>query len=299
MLLDQKHSAWLKTVVLLAGVAAVLYVPYHLGALNGPSGGSVPGLLYGIAGFLLLLFVGLLGLRRTVPAWRIGRLEFWMRGHIWLGLLGALLILFHAGFQFGGTLTTVLMGLLIVLTVSGIFGVILQQILPRMMTAQVKLETIYEQIVHVTGQLSEEAETHVSAVAGPIEGASESAGRSWSGIPDSTRRPRTNGEPLEGSPTLKDFYMELVRPYLSGEKREGPLSDPSQATLVFSNIRTLLPPPLHETLSDLEAICEEHRQLRRQERLHHWLHGWLLLHVPLSYLFLILAILHAIYAMAY
>ena len=43
-----------------------------------------------------------------------------------------------------------------------------------------------------------------------------------------------------------------------------------------------MPQSAEATLQDLEDICDEARQLVRQERLHHWLHGWLLVHIPLS-----------------
>jgi hypothetical protein len=52
-------------------------------------------------------------------------------------------------------------------------------------------------------------------------------------------------------------------------------------------------------MKSLEDICEEERQLRRQTRLHHWLHGWLMLHVPLSFALLLLGCVHAFMALRY
>lgn len=310
MLLDQKNNRWIAAFVALLATATALYVPYHLGALNGPSGGTWPGLIYGITGFLLMLFVGLLGLRRYLPAWRIGRLETWLRGHIWLGLLAFALIFFHSGFHFGGPLTTVLMILLIVTTLSGVLGLVLQQILPRVMTSQVPRETIYEQIDHVIAQLQDEARDHVVAVSGPLEAAGvetaaaaaagKGSARPWSGIPESgVHKIKFHDNPLEGSPILKEFYLKQIRPYLRGEKRAGPLSSPSRSTVLFSSIRTMLPSSLHETLADLDLICEEYRQLRRQAALQLWMNGWLMVHAPLSYAFLVLAVVHAIYSLRY
>jgi len=63
--------------------------------------------------------------------------------------------------------------------------------------------------------------------------------------------------------------------------------------------RTLLPVALHDIVKNLEDICEEERQLRRQIRYHHWLHGWLMLHVPLSLALLLLGCAHAIMALRY
>ena len=39
--------------------------------------------------------------------------------------------------------------------------------------------------------------------------------------------------------------------------------------------------------------CDERRMLDLQMRLHHWLHGWLFIHVPFSFLLLMLTIWHA------
>ena len=52
-------------------------------------------------------------------------------------------------------------------------------------------------------------------------------------------------------------------------------------------------------MNQLEAICEERWQLARQKRLHHLLHGWLLVHVPLSAGLLFLSVVHAVHALRY
>ena len=75
---------------------------------------------------------------------------------------------FHGGFHFGGTLTRVLMWLLIITVVSGIFGVALQHYIPRIMTSDVPLETIYDEIGHVRLLLQEEADRAVGALCGNL-----------------------------------------------------------------------------------------------------------------------------------
>jgi hypothetical protein len=59
------------------------------------------------------------------------------------------MIFFHGGFHFGGTLTRVLMWLLIITVFSGVFGAVLQHYVPRVMTSDVPLETIYDEIGNV------------------------------------------------------------------------------------------------------------------------------------------------------
>src|SRR5580700_4883564 len=120
--------------------------------------GTALRLTFGILGFAFMIFAALLGARKKVPVWRVGRAQTWMRGHLWLGLLALPLILFHAGFRFGGTLTTALMILLIVVVASGLFGAALQHYLPSVMTREVPMETIYEQIDSVRTQLLAEAD---------------------------------------------------------------------------------------------------------------------------------------------
>ena len=284
MLIDASHRRWLGVSLGAAAIAGVAYVPYARGALNGPSGGSWVGLTYGVAGTGLLVYAALLGARKRVPTWRVGRAQTWLKGHIWLGLLSFILILLHGGFALGGPLTTVLMILFALIVASGIVGLLLQQILPRSMTSQVPLETIFEQIDHVITQLCAEADHAVAIACGE-------AARDRKRQPDPA---------LEGSERLKELYHRDVRPLLSSARvRGGALTTLSRREALFSHLRTLLPQPVHEAVDELEAICEERRQLEVQRRLHQWLHGWLFVHVPLSIALLVLTAAHAVIALRY
>lgn len=282
MLLDAKHKPWMWTVVGLTLASAAAYVPYHVLSPNGPRGSSWPGLAWGLSAFALMVFAGLLGLRRKFPNARVGRPEAWLRAHLWLGLLAVPWSFFHAGFRFGGALTIVLMVLLILVTLSGVFGVILQQILPRVMTGRVTMETIFEQVGHVMEQLLAEADAFMVPIVGPLVEAVVSG-----------------PTPAEGGGPLREFYLRQVRPFLSGAAPKGPLADARRSAVAFASLRPLVPPKLQETLRDLEVVCEERRQLLTQKKLHAWLHGWLLIHVPLSYALLALGVAHAIGSLRY
>lgn len=283
----------------LIGLAAATatYVPYHLLAPGGPQGGSWGGLTYGICGSALMLFAGLLSLRKRVRVWRVGRAQTWMRGHLWLGLLSFFLILFHGGFALGGALTTVLMVLFTIVILSGLVGAALQHLLPQLMTAQVPMETIYEEIDNVRKQLYQEADELVSSVSGPLEGsASEPSAR------PKAKETAINLEEVDEAARarLRDYYMRQIRPFLEKPNRvDHPLSRKPTSEDFFENLQTLLPVTLHPITDALEDIAEEERQLNRQLRLHHWLYGWLLVHVPLSFALLVLAAVHAVVALRY
>ena len=280
MLIDASHRRWFGASLGAALIAGIAYVSYARGALNGPSGGSWPGLAYGVAGTGLLVYAALLGARKRVPTWRIGRAQTWLKGHIWLGLLSFVLILLHGRFALGGPLTSVMMILFGLIVASGVVGLLLQQMLPRLMTSQVPLETIFEQIDHVVAQLCAEAD-HVIAIA-----CGEAA----------RERKRQPDPPLEGSEQLKQLYHRDVRPLLDAPRAT---VTAGRREAMFAQLRTLLPEPLHASLGELEAICEERRQLEVQRRLHQWLHGWLFVHVPLSMALLVLTMAHAVIALRY
>src|SRR5437879_12355382 len=105
---------------------------------GGVTGGSRVGLCYGILGSALMMFAGLLsGLRRVPSWWWIGSRTAWLKGHIWLGLLSGVVILCHSGFRWGGLLEQILWIVLGLVLVSGILGLLAQQVLPRMITTRV------------------------------------------------------------------------------------------------------------------------------------------------------------------
>ncbi|MGB8659006.1 MAG: hypothetical protein WCD34_01170, partial [Candidatus Acidiferrum sp.] len=138
MHIDRTQRGWAIASLVILAVLMAVYVAHAVNAPERPSGGSALGLMFGVIGFGFMIFAALLGARKRVPVWRIGRAQAWMRGHLWLGLLSLPVILFHGGFHFGGTLTSVLMWLLIITVVSGVFGAVLQHYVPRVMTADVK-----------------------------------------------------------------------------------------------------------------------------------------------------------------
>jgi hypothetical protein len=220
-----------------------------------------------------------------------------MRGHLWLGLISLPMIFFHAGFRFGGPLTAVLMILLIVVVASGIFGAVLQHYLPRTMMEQVTFETVFEQIDRVRGLLREEADQIVAAACGARERPTQSA-KAESAPAVASAATIVVGE--DEAAILTRFYQNEMTPFLQESRPRGlRLADAGKAQEFFEELRTLLPPAVHGTVNDLEEICEEARQLLRQVHLHHWLHGWLIVHVPLSFALLFLGVVHAVMALRY
>ncbi len=316
MLIDRTHRPWLIATLVVLGISLAAYIPYALLSTHGPSGGSWMGLVYGTAAFGQMAFAGLLGLRSRVPVWRVGRARTWMKGHLWLGALALPLALLHSGFQFGGTLTTVLTLLTILVVASGILGAVIQHYMPRAITLQVPAETIFEQMETARRLLAEEAGQVVEAMGKKAPAAPASSMPAVDPSPPKTFQMAAMMDAqakidkketvllLQPNPKEENrfqaFYELEVRPFLDSPKEKGHvLGIASQAAVRFQQLRTVLPGSFGEAVSDLESICEEVRQLNQQELMHHWLHGWLLFHVPLSYAALVLAAVHAVMALRF
>jgi hypothetical protein len=314
MRLDTSQRTWAIASAIILVVCALVYVFYARNSPLGARGGSSLGLAFGVLGFAFMLFAALLGARKRVPVWRVGRAQAWMRGHLWLGMLSLPIILFHGGFHFGGTLTRVLMWLLMVTVVSGLFGAALQHYIPRVMTADVPFETIYDEIGHVRNLLLEEADRSMEASCGSLglrKAAQEEIQRAGGFTASRSMAATTGGGAVaaaaeilllteEESAPLRRFYFNEMRPFLErSSERRLLLSDAAKAQLGFSALRTLLPVRAHTTLDDLQDICEEARQLQKQQRLHRWLHLWLLVHIPISLALIMLGAVHAVVALKY
>jgi len=310
--IDKTQRGWAIASLIMVAVFTGIYVAYAMNAPEGPRGGSALGLAFGVIGFSFMLFAALLGARKRVPTWRIGRAQSWMRGHLWLGLLSLPMILFHGGFHFGGTLTRVLMWLLIITVVSGVFGSALQHYVPRVMTTDVKLETIYDEIGNVRKLLREEADRVVEAICGPLgigKSAKEEVQRAGGFSAARTMVTSSSGTAVavetvvlseEECAPLRQFYLSEMRPFLEQPKMRGSrLSDADKAHGAFAGLQTLMPEAAQATVQDLEDICDEARQLVRQVQLHHLLHGWLLVHIPISLALILLGAVHAVMALRY
>lgn len=292
MRIDRTHQPWLIASCLILGGSIAIYIAYA--ALAAKIGGGTPvGLFFGTVGFGFMLFAAALGIRKRYPIWRIGRAQHWMRGHLWLGTLALPIIFLHAGFHFGGWLTTLLMILLIIVTVSGLAGAYLQHTLPTRMMREVAYETIYDQIDRIQHGLVTEAEQRVSSVAeemAPGRGAGATVVLTYIGAV-----PEINTELAE----FQAAYESEIRPYLTGEQKTSPLRSRAYSGEFFRKLRELLPERARPTAVALEDICEEKRQLDRQRILHRVLHTWLFCHIPLSLALIVLGFVHAIGALRY
>lgn len=303
MILEQSHRVWLIGSLVTLALGISLYVPYAVLSVAGVSGGSVVGLTYAGIGSTMMIFAGLLGARKRYRILRVGRATLWMRGHLWIGFLSFPFILFHAGFSLGsGALTRALMALFLVVFVSGLFGTVLQHFMPRMITQRVPMETVYEQIDHVLEQLVQEASGIISEINTAMEREFERERAPNQLASATTKSPTVAAAVAEErvNKRIARFFELRMKPYLNSRQyRKDPLANPARSGVVFRELKVLVPENLWPKVDDLESICEEKRQLEAQRWLHKLLHGWLLFHIPASYVLLLLGAIHAFAALRY
>jgi len=297
MRIDSTHKPWAISTCVAFAIGLVAYITYVRASLNGPSGGSVMGLIFGSVGFGMMLFATLLSLRKRFPVWRIGRAQTWMRGHLWIGLLSYPIILFHGGFQWGGPLTSAMMWIFTIVIVSGVIGAVLQHFMPRLMTQRVPMETIYDQITQVQAQLLQEADELIKSMDAQAAKLGLYVAAAAAGS-ESTAQIGTS--PEQALDELRSVYQLSIRPYLQvrGAYRHS-LNSRKNAKGMFLRLRKLVPAELKEVVDDIENVCEEKRDLDRQSRMHRVMHGWLFIHVPLSFALIVLGAIHAVWALRF
>ena len=162
------------------------------------TGGTTAGLWFGIAGAALMIYAGLLAAHRRLARWPLLPRRSWMlKGHIWLGLLSFWLILCHSNFRWGGPLEQLLWIVFGLVVLSGIVGLVLQGVLPRLMVEQIEEETPYEQMPHVCRQLARGAAQLAEAL-------------SFLGTGDAAAKANT------GRGQLRTFYEVDIAPFLGG-----------------------------------------------------------------------------------
>jgi len=316
-----KDLRWIVGICAVTAVAAAAYAAEWSVAGRLPGGSSRTGLVAGIAGGLIIVFELLLWPRRRVRSWRIGSAQSWLRAHVWLGLLAVPLVLMHARLLFiGGLLNWALMTLFLLVIASGVWGLVLQQYVPRALLEHVPAETIYDQIDRVAGQQCDEIEKLVDAlcerdpaVTGDGHGIhAEDADvdddehevvtgfRSMTGIQGKVIETLAVYTSIPGTLPIRHRFFDEIRPYLRDGGRSGsPLATAQQAASLFGLLRETAPADARQLVDRLEQACDQRRQFDLQARLHDWLHGWLLVHVPLSVALGVLLAIHVPVALWY
>ncbi|RJF94176.1 hypothetical protein [Sphingomonas cavernae] len=120
--LRHKHFKWLKisgalSLIVIVGYFLIDVTPRH-------NGGSWYGYVLGTIGALQILWLTLLGLRKRAMTRGRWSLKAWTSAHVYLGLSLIVIATLHTGFQFGWNVHTLAYTLMMLVILSGIFGIV-------------------------------------------------------------------------------------------------------------------------------------------------------------------------------
>lgn len=214
-----------------------------------PNGGSVYGYTLGTIGALLILWLTMLGVRKRAMTRGAWSLKAWTSAHVYLGLLLLVIGTLHTGFQFGWNVHTLAYGLMLFVILSGIFGITVYGVLPRMLSenrGELTETQMLENLRAIDRQLHDAAQ--------PLDGARAA---------------------LVSSALAEDAFAVGLWSRLTGRERRG-------ATRI-ARARILADDPAStraEMLLDrkLEMLRQVHRHLRMRALLEVWLY----VHVPVT-----------------
>ena len=259
-----RHANWrwlkvagLLTIVLSLGYALIDQEPR-------PNGGSWYGYTLGTIGLLLIVWLSLLGIRKRRPTPGNWSLKNWTSAHVWLGLSLIVIGTLHTGFQVGWNVHTLAYVLMLLVIVTGIYGIWAYAKLPAGLSSNRKemtrgdmieaLEAIDRQLESAAQPLDRQQSDLVIAALGQDVFYGGALGRLTGSYP--------------GCATNK-----ALRNMPSG--RSGPEAEERVTTL-------------------LERRAEQLAQIRRHLRIRALLEVWLFIHIPATIALLAALLAHVI-----
>lgn len=255
---------WLYVIAVACILLGVYYTVYAIRSI--PRGGSLTGYVTGYVGAGLLVTLVLLPIRKRQYQRPMGSLDTWMRSHVALGILTAVIVGMHAGFVVVGTISIALTAAFVLTVISGVVGIILYEKVPRVV-ARMGSDTFRQ-----------------DALITQIEQVKEALGVLKSGQSGLFCEKVDQAILLERLPDRLIPVRWLLR-RKHGKAVRLDISDlPPEDQLLFQTAQTLL---------------SRYRQLGRQLSYQRLLRRWLWAHIPLSAALMTFLLVHIISELYY
>jgi hypothetical protein len=164
-------------------------------------------------------------------------------------------------------------------------GVAPAEVVPRAVTAPTPI---------VAASAAPPAKTVPATIAQPVAAVAK---------PAAAVKPATAAAPpsdLDSEAALADFLDRQILPYLTAKRGDRlRLGNARFSEDTFRFVKLRVTEGYRGRVEEIQAWCDERRMLDLQTKLHHWLHGWLFIHAPISFLLLILTMWHAFVTLFY
>jgi hypothetical protein len=268
MLLRTAESArWRRRAFWVFLILLASYI-FHAWRADFTHGGSPMGVTYGVLGTLSILVLLYFGVRKRSYRSTFGTLEAWLQSHIYLGLLAAVLILFHTGFRFEDKVAVSAFAVLLIVVVSGVWGALVYTSVPRRLT-EVEGDLAPERMAEQLNQLARTMARLASGRSAPFQKVCE-------------------GLLAESVPERLAGWRIL---FGAGKRRKG-----GDEAAPWAAHLSRVPAEEQEELRQLLVLARQRRELHQrliaQQRYRNLLDVWLYVHVPLSIALVVLVAAH-------
>jgi hypothetical protein len=263
--LRHRRYRWLKAALVLCVVAGLAYALAD--GQPRPNGGTWLGYTLGTLGAGLIVWLALLGLRKRTMTRGAWSLKAWTSAHVYLGLALIVVATLHTGFQLGWNVHTLAYMLMLLVIVSGVFGIVVYSVLPAALSSN-REEMTQSQMLEA-----------LHAVDRQLEDAAQPLDRRWTEVVVAA---------LGEGAAAGGLWRRLT-----GSDRGGPTR---QAIDAFN--RAALDEATDPALIRVEALLQRRQaqlgRMRRHIRLKALLEIWLYVHVPATFALLAALTAHVI-----
>ncbi len=283
--LTHRSGRWAKWAVALLFASAVGYWAEDLRVP--PNGGSVFGYTSGTIAAFLMLVLTYLGRRKRHYGSKLGTVKGWTSAHVYLGVALIGLTLLHSGFQVGWNWHTLAFALMLIVCLSGIYGVWAYQHYPALIDKNNLSQTrgaLIDQLHHLDQDITGSLTRHDPGVASIVQGALERTAlpNRWL---DTLRGIDHSEVLLPGKGLVSNANMTALIDYLIEQIEQGAQGDTAL------NLQSLVG-ALGERASLISRIKEDLR-LVTLTRI------WLTIHIPLAFAAVAAVIIHVIAVFLY
>ena len=127
--LRYRRFRWFKIALAISLLMIVVYLAVDVQPRH--NGGSWLGYVLGTIGLLLILWLAMLGIRKRAITRGRWSLKAWTSAHVYLGLALIVIGTLHTGFQFGWNVHTLAWVLMMLVILSGVYGITVYAALPQ------------------------------------------------------------------------------------------------------------------------------------------------------------------------
>ena len=281
---------WIALVLSFASIVAYLW---HQPP-GPPNGGTWLGYTLGTIGALLILWLMLLGIRKRSYSSNMGTVQGWTSAHVYLGSAVLIVATLHAAWQVGWNIHTLAYVLMVLVILSGFFGIYAYMRYPRLLTelrSSTTREQFFKQVEDLDRQCLRTADKIDPETRALVQSAAErtTLGGGWwrqltAGDGSKVVLPLTFSE--SGAETLQG-NTDQKRAIAAVAKRMAETRGGAEV------------PELQNLLSTLATRQALLRRIRDDIRIHAVLQIWLYIHVPLSFGLLAALIAHVFSVLVY